>query len=79
MSTCNLWDLPRLGSQPVIMSKILPDHCLPMIKENRQLVRNEPVEFEKYAVEVQDCMKFTIHFKIIYRIYPSLRKENRRM
>ena len=31
----------------------------PMIRENRQLVTNEPVEFEKLPVEVQDCRKFT--------------------
>ena len=29
--------------------------------------------------EVQDCMKITNHFTGIYRIYPSLIKENRRM
>ena len=28
-----------------------------MIGENRQLVTNEPAEFEKYPVEVQDCRK----------------------
>jgi len=40
--------------------------------ENRQLVTNEPVEFEKYPVEVQDCRKITDHFRGIYRIYPNL-------
>jgi hypothetical protein len=43
-----------------------------MIGENRQLVTNEPVE-------VQDCMKIIDYFRGIYRIYPNLRKENRRM
>jgi hypothetical protein len=28
-----------------------------MIGENRQLVTNEPVEFEEEPVEVQDCRK----------------------
>ena len=30
-----------------------------MIGENRQLVTDEPVEFEKYPVEIQDCRKIT--------------------
>ena len=50
-----------------------------MIGENRQLVTYEPVEFEKYPVEVQDCRKITDHFRAIYRIYPNLIKENWRM
>ena len=50
-----------------------------MIGENRHLVTNEPVEFEKEPVEVQDCRKITDHFRGIYRIYPNLIKENRRM
>ena len=47
-----------------------------MIGENHQLVTNEPVEFEKKPVEVQDCMKITGHFKGIYRIYLNSIKEN---
>ena len=43
------------------------------------LVTDEPVEFEKYPVEVQDCRKITDHFRGIYGIYPDLIKENRRM
>ena len=43
-----------------------------MIGENRQLVTDEPVE-------VQDYRKITDHFRGIYRIYPNLIKENRRM
>ena len=43
-----------------------------MIRENRQLVTNEPVE-------VQDCSKITDYFRGIYRIYSILIKENRRM
>ena len=41
-----------------------------MVKENRQLVSDEPVEFEKSPVEVhQDCRKRTDHFRGIYGIY----------
>jgi hypothetical protein len=44
-----------------------------MIGENRQLVTDEPVGFEKEPpVEVQDCRKFTHHFGGIYRIHPNL-------
>ena len=50
-----------------------------MIGENRQLVTNEPVEFWEIPVEVQDCRKITDHYRGIYRIYPNLIKENRRM
>ncbi len=50
-----------------------------MIWENWQLVTNEPVEFEKYPVEVEDYMKIANHFRRIYRIYPNLTKESRRM
>ena len=78
-STCNRLDLQTLGSQPVVMPKNLPDHCLAMIGENRQLVRNEPVEFERQLIEVQDCRETTDHFRWIYRIHPNLIKENRRM
>ena len=57
-------------------------HHLPwsdsMIRENRQLVTNKPVEFEKWAVEVQDNRKITDHSRGIYRLYPNLIKENRR-
>jgi hypothetical protein len=31
-----------------------------MIGEDRQLVTNEPVEFEKQPVEVQDCMNILL-------------------
>ena len=30
-----------------------------MIGENRQLVTDELIEFEKYRVDVQDCRKIT--------------------
>ena len=39
-----------------------------MIEENRQLVTDEPVEFEKELVEVQDCRKIPDHSRGIYRI-----------
>ena len=50
-----------------------------MIGENQQLVTNEPVEFEKQLVEVQECMKITDNLKGIYKIYPNLIKAIRRM
>ena len=50
-----------------------------MIGEHRQLVTDEPVEFEKQPVEVQDCRNITDHFRGIYRIYLNLIKANRRM
>ena len=50
-----------------------------MIRENRQLVTDESVEFEKQPVAVQDCRENTDHFRGICRIYPNLVKENRRM
>ena len=50
-----------------------------MIRENRELVTDEPVEFEKLQVEVQDRREITDHFRGIYRIYPYLSKENRTM
>ena len=43
-----------------------------MIRENRQLVTNEPVEFEEQPVEVQDWRKITNYIRGIYRIYPNL-------
>ena len=39
-----------------------------MVGENRQLVTDEPVEFAKQLVEVQDCRKITDHFTGIFRI-----------
>ena len=40
-----------------------------MIRENRKLVTNEPVEFEKYPIEVQDCRKCTDQFEGNYGVY----------
>ena len=50
-----------------------------MIGENQYLVTDEPVEFEKKLVEIQDCRKITNYFRGIYRIYPNFSHENRRM
>ena len=47
-----------------------------MIGENRQLITEELVEFEKQLVEVQDYRKINDHFRGIYRIYPNLSHEN---
>jgi hypothetical protein len=43
-----------------------------VVGENQELVTDEPVE-------VQDCRKITDHSRGIYRVYPKLIKENRRM
>jgi hypothetical protein len=43
-----------------------------MIRENRELVTDEPVE-------VQDCKEIIDHLRGIYGIYFNLMKENRRM
>ena len=40
-----------------------------MSRENRQLVADELVEFEKQPVEVEDFRKFTDHFRGICTIY----------
>ena len=50
-----------------------------MVRENRQLVTEEPVKFEKQPVEVEDCRKITDHLKGMYRLYVNSIKENRRM
>ena len=50
-----------------------------MIEKNRQLVTNEPVEFEKQPVEVHGSRKITDRFKGIYRIYAHLIKETQRV
>jgi hypothetical protein len=42
------------------MLKNLPG---PMMGENKQLGTDELNEFEKQAVEVQDCRKITDHFR----------------
>ena len=62
------------------VSKHHVQHLETMIGENRQLVTNEPVEFKEKLIEVQECRKFTDHFRRICRIYhPNSITENRRM
>ena len=66
VSTCDRLVSETLGSQPFN----------PMIGENR--FTDEPVEFEKEPVEVEDCRRITDWFGRIYgRIYPNLIKEHR--
>jgi hypothetical protein len=43
-----------------------------MIGENRHLVTDEPVEFEKQPVEVQDFGRITGHFRGICGVYLKL-------
>ena len=38
-----------------------------MLRENQRLVTNEPVEFEKYSIEVRDFARITDHVRGIYR------------
>ena len=42
----------------------------------RPLITDEPVEFEKEPVEVEDFGKITHQFRGIYRIYIKLGKRN---
>ena len=44
--------------------------------ENHPLVDNEPVEFEKYSVEVQDFKNIPERYRGIYEIYFNLTKIN---
>ena len=89
----NLPTIPHLNEQkpkdvnmkPIYIFKIVSQPLMPknlpglMIGKNWQLVTNEPVEFEKWPVEVQDCRKFTDHFRGVYGIYSNLMKGNWRM
>jgi hypothetical protein len=43
-------------------SSYTSNYTASMLGENRQLVTNEPVEFEKTPVKVQDYRKITNHF-----------------
>ena len=40
-----------------------------MIMENRELVKDEPVEFENQPVEVQDFKRITDHLRRIHGTY----------
>ena len=79
------WEDYEITSNISSAAKVTPDaeshmYSRPMIGENRQLVTDEPVEFEKEPVEVQDCREIANHFREIYRrIYPNFIKENPRM
>ena len=71
MRTCNRLDLPTLESQ-LIMPQNVPDHQGgALLGENRRLVTDEPVEFEKSPVEVGDLRRITNHFGGIYIEYTS--------
>ena len=50
--------------------------CTSMKGESLPLITNEPVEFKKQTFEVQDCKKFTNHFRGICKIYQKSIKEN---
>ena len=43
--------------------------AMAMFRKNRQLVAHEPLEFKKQVVEVEDLMKFSVHFSGIYRVH----------
>jgi hypothetical protein len=43
--------------------------CGSLFGENRQLLTDELVEFEKYSVDVGDFRRITNHLRRIYRIY----------
>ena len=73
-------EVEKEGGRVVVLDgTTCQENSTPMIRENRQLVTVEPVEFEEYPIEVQDCRKITDHFRGIHEIYPILIKENRRM
>ena len=44
-------------------------HLNAMIEENRHLVTDELVEFEKYPFEFQDCRKIMDRLRGMYKIY----------
>ena len=44
-------------------------HGTALLEENRRLVKDELVKFEKYPVEVQQLKKIADHFTGICRIY----------
>ena len=86
ISTRKHVDLETLGSQVVKLKNCIlwvhtpQEWATPtMIGENQQLVTDEPVEFEKSLVEVEDYRKFTDHSREIYIVYPNSIKEIWRM
>jgi hypothetical protein len=71
---CGLWRHLLFG-----VSLHQGGHTTPVTGENRVLVTEEPVEFEKSPVGVQDFSKATHHSRGIHRTYPDLLKKNRKM
>jgi hypothetical protein len=53
----------------------LTQHSFAFNEENRLLVTDEPVEFEKSPVDIQDFTKITHHRRGIYKIYPNFIKK----
>ena len=45
------------------------------LSNRNPIITNEPVEFEKQPVEVEECRKITDHARGFHRIYPKLIKE----
>ena len=65
------WRLCAILPRKITWKSRLEFTSCPVIGENRQLVTDEPVEFEDQSVEVQDCRRITDHFTGIYGIYTS--------
>ena len=57
----------RMVTRPLARVLSRPNLCPG--RKNQRLVADEPVEFEKQPVEVQEFMKFSDQFKGIYRKY----------
>ena len=49
--------------------RVQPTLFISTLIELFSVITNEPIEFEKYPVEVQDFNKITDHFRKIYGIY----------
>ena len=56
---CNTKKIPTYNQLSIGQSFM----CIAMIGENRQLVTDEPVEFEKQPVAVQDFRRIIDHFR----------------
>ena len=61
--------------QRLMLSQCRSFPFIAMIGQNGRLVTDEPVEFDKEPVEVQDCRKITHHFRGICGIDPNSIKE----
>ena len=62
-----------------MLNNIIKKLSKSMTGENRPLVTDEPIEFEKEPAHVQDFRKITDHFGGIYGIYSKFTKKNRKM